>query len=55
MIDWTKVGGSAVLLAGGICMKMFTNLPDALIITIISLVPAMWALPPIARALGIKV
>jgi hypothetical protein len=53
-MDWTKVIGSIVLLAGGICMKVFTNLPDALVMTVLAPVPALWVLPTVGNILGIN-
>jgi len=54
-VDWTKVLGSAVLLGGAIAGRYFNALPNELCLTLASLVPALWTLPTVARALGIKV
>lgn len=53
--DWTKVLGSAVLLAGAIAGKHLNAFPDELCLTLASLVPALWALPTAAKILGIKI
>ena len=49
-MDWTKVFGSAVLLAGAIAGQYFNALPTEICLTLASLVPALWVIPPVAKA-----
>lgn len=55
-MDWTKVLGTGVIIAGVILAKVFaSDIPNEAILAWASLVPALWVAKPIAKTLGMKV
>ena len=55
-MDWTKVLGTGVLLAGAILMKVFApTIPNEAVLAVIAVVPALWIAKPIAKTLGMQV
>ena len=53
-MDWTKVLGSGVLIAGVIVGSLFGDIPKEVIMAWGSLVPALWVAKPLAKTVGIK-
>ena len=53
-MDWTKVLGSGVLIAGVIVGSIFGDVPKEVLMAWGVLVPALWAAKPIAKTVGIK-
>ena len=55
-MDWTKVLGTSVLIAGVILAKKFApGIPNEAILAWAALVPALWVAKPVAKTLGMKV
>ena len=55
MIDWNKILGSGVLIAGCVLSKIFTpDMPNEILLAWGSLVPALWVAKPLAQTIGIK-
>ena len=54
-MDWTKVLGSSVLVAGVIVGSIFGDVPKEVLMAWGALVPALWAAKPIAKAVGMRV
>ena len=53
-MDWTKVLGSGVLIAGVIVGSIFGDVPKEVLMAWGSLVPALWVAKPLAKTVGIK-
>ena len=47
MVDWTKILGSGLLMAGAILGKKYADLPNEVILVWGSLVPALWIARPV--------
>jgi len=54
-MDWTKVLGTGVLIAGVILGTIFGDVPKEVVMAWGSLVPALWIAKPVARTLGMRV
>ena len=52
MVDWTKVLGSGLLMAGAILGKQYADLPNEVILAWGSLVPALWIARPVVTSVG---
>lgn len=54
-MDWTRVLGTGVLIAGVIVGSIFGDVPKEVLMAWGALVPALWVAKPIAKTLGMKV
>ena len=50
-MDWTKVIGTGLLMAGAILGRKF-NLPDEIVLAWGTLAPALWVVPPTINKVG---
>jgi len=48
------VGSFALLFGAGLLKALVPEVPIEIVLAVVAIVPAMWALPPVAKALGIR-
>jgi len=52
MVDWTKLIGSGLLMAGAILGQKYGDMPNEIILAWGALVPALWVAEPVVEKVG---
>jgi len=52
MVDWTRLIGSGLLMAGAILGQKYGDMPNEVILAWGSLVPALWVVKPVVEKVG---